>query len=125
MVRALLRGVALCGAISAFACSPPPSDPLQLDRGMLTVDNRSASDWTNVEIWVNQYFRATAPVIAAHGRFQAPLNGFVSGYGQRFDFNHMQVRDVRLSAKTANGEPVDIKMKFEKGRLAGALGGKS
>jgi hypothetical protein len=125
MVRALLRGLALIGIIGAIACSKPAAEPLRLDRGMLTVDNQSASDWTNVEIWVNQYFRATAPVIAAHGRFQAPLNGFVSGYGQRFDFTRMQVRDLRLSAKTANGEPVDIKMKFEKGGLAGALGGKS
>lgn len=125
MLRALLRGLALLGIVAVAGCSRPLAEPLQLDRGMLTVDNQSASDWTNVEIWVNQYFRATAPSIAARGRFQVPLNAFVSGYGQRFDFPRMPVRDIRLSAKTVRGEAVDLKMKFEKGGLAGALGGKS
>src|ERR1700704_3249549 len=122
MLRAFVRLAALFGIIAVAGCSRTVAEPLQLDRGMLTVDNHSASEWTNVEIWVNQYFRATAPSIAARGRFQVPLNAFVSGYGRRFDFAHMQIRDVRLSAKTPTGEPVDIKMKFEKGGLAGALG---
>ena len=66
-------------------------------------------------------------VLAGIGRLRDPsaLRPWLYRIARHTAFNHMQVRDVRLSARTANGEPVDIKMKFEKGRLAGALGGKS
>ena len=41
----------------------------------------------------------TTPSIPPGGRFQAPLDTFVAGFGQRFDFSRMQVKDLRLTAK--------------------------
>jgi hypothetical protein len=125
MLRGLVRTVALLGSLAAAGCSKPAPEPLRLEQGTLTVDNQSADEWTNVEIWVNQYFRVTAPSIAARSRFQVPLDAFVSGYGRRFDRKRMQVKDLRLSAKTPAGQAVQIKMQLQKGGLAGALGGRS
>ena len=54
---------------------------------MLTVDNRSTQDWTNVEIWLNTHYR-----MHVRDRFR-PAAGcrrrstsFVAGFGQRFDY---------------------------------------
>jgi hypothetical protein len=108
----------------ASGCSSKTADPLTLEGNRLTVDNRTSSDWNDVEIWLNRYFRITARSIPAGGRLQAPLDSFVSGYGQRFDFRRMQVTDLRLTARLPNGEPLEIKKQFEVGGLAGAVGRK-
>jgi hypothetical protein len=111
-------------SVAAGRCSGPPREPMQLDGNLLTVDNRTSHDWTGVEIWLNRYFRVTTPSIRAGGRFQAPLDGFVSGYFQRFDVRRMPVRDLTLTAKLPDGTPLELKKQFQEGGLAGALGGK-
>jgi hypothetical protein len=119
-------GAVLLSAVAAFAaasCSKPPGDPMKLERNLLTVTNQSSKDWTGVEIWLNTYYRVTAPSVAAGSRFQAPLDTFVAGFGQRFDFHRMQVHDLRLTAKLPDGAPFELKKRFEVGGLAGALGG--
>jgi hypothetical protein len=105
MRRVLLA--ALVAALVAFAgCANIPPDPLQLDRGQLTVDNRTASDWNDVEIWINRYYRVAVPKIAAGQRFQVRLDSFVSGYSQRFDVYKAVINDLRLTAKQPDGTPV-------------------
>src|SRR5207237_2033614 len=79
-------------AIAGAACADRPKDPLQLDGNRLTVDNRTSTDWSNVEIWLNTYYRVTVPSIPSMARFVAPLDTFVAAYGQRFDFLRPQAR---------------------------------
>jgi hypothetical protein len=117
--------VALAGAVSLTAgCSRPPIEPLKLEGNTLTVDNRSSQEWQHVEIWLNTYYRITTSSIPPNGRFQATLDTFVAGYGQRFEFRHMQVNDLRLVAKLPDGKPLEIKKAFVVGGLA-ALRGRS
>ena len=112
-------------AIDVLMRSPSPSkDPFELNGNMVTLSNRSKDDWSNVEIWLNTYYRVTTPVIRAGGRFQAPLDVFVAGFGQRFSFHKMQIHDLRMTAKRPDGERVELKKQFQLGGLAGALGGK-
>lgn len=117
-------GTAVLWLALLASCARLQLDPLRLDGNMLTVDNRTSRDWTQVEIWLNTYYRLTTAGIPAGGRFQAPLDVFVAGFGQRFDFHRMQVRDLRLTAKLPGGEPLEMKKQFEVGGLAGALGRK-
>jgi hypothetical protein len=125
IVGAMRRfGLALVLAAAAAACTRTPEEPLKLDGNLLTVDNRTDADWSNVEIWLNTYYRATVPSIPAKGRFQTPLDNFVAGFGQRFNFRSMQIRDLRLTAKRPDGSPIEIKKEFAASGLAGALGGK-
>ena len=108
MRRALF--VALAMAIAEFVgCVDIPPDPLQLDRGTLTVDNHTPSDWNDVEIWINRYYRVTVPKIAARSRFQVRLDSFVSGYSQRFDIQRAVIKDLQLTAKQPDGTPVLLK----------------
>src|SRR5438094_4610820 len=121
MRRALFPVLALLIA-TVTGCVNIPPDPLQLDGGILTVDNRTSSDWKDVEIWINQYFRVTVPTIAARSRFQVPLDSFVSGYSQRFDIHRSVINDLRLTAKQPDGTPVLIKKDSRTGLAV--LGGK-
>lgn len=117
--------VALTLALSA--CRKDTPEALELQGSQLQINNETGDDWKGVELWLNRYFRATVPSIPAHSRYKVPLNSFVSGYAQRFDFSHMQITALRLTAKKADGSAVDINKQFEKGGLAGvagALGGK-
>ena len=70
---------------------------------MLTVDNRSANDWTGVEIWLNRNHSVRMASIPAGGRVQVPLDAFVAGFGQRFNYRRTQITDLRLKAKLPDG----------------------
>ena len=109
-------------AAAASGCSKKIVPPLQLDSGRLTVTNTTAQDWTQIEIWVNRLYRLTVPSIPAGQQFQAPLSIFIEAYGHRFDFSKQQIKDLRLSAKNAGGEPVGIIMEFRGSGLAGLAG---
>jgi hypothetical protein len=106
---ALLVVVASLGA----ACGGPPPEPLRLDGNLLTVENQTGATLTNVEIWINRQFRVTAHSIPSGGRFQAPLDAFVEGYGRRFNFKSMQVHEVRLTATRPDGSQVELRKAFE------------
>ncbi len=117
--------VAIALVALAIGCRErPPIEPLKLDGGMLTVDNRSASDWTSVEIWLNRNHSVRVASIPAGARQQVPLDAFVAGFGQRFNYKRTQITDLRLKAKLPDGTPLEIKKEFTVGGLEGALGGK-
>jgi len=118
-VGAVKRNAAIGAVLLAIAagCSAPPVEPLKLDGNMLTVDNRSANEWKNVEIWLNTYYRVKTDSIPANGRFQAPLDSFVAGFGQRFQFRRMQVKELKLNATLPDGKPLEIKKQFSVGGL--------
>jgi hypothetical protein len=113
----------LAAAITlTWGCSKKIVPPLQLDAGRLTVTNTTKSDWTHVEIWVNRQYRLTVPSIPAGQQLQTPLSIFIEAYGHRFDFAKQQIKDLRLSAKNARGEPVDIRMELRGSGLSGLAG---
>ena len=117
------RIVAAALVLLGSACSSAPSEVLKLDRGLLTVNNQTDEEWRSVEIWVNNYYRAVVPTIAAHGLFQVQLDSFISGYGRRFDYHAAQIKDLRLSARRPNGEVLDVKKDFQGSLLNEAVGG--
>jgi len=110
-------------AVAMAGCSRPPVEPLKLDGNTLTVANQSSRDWARVEIWLNTYYRVTAASIPAGGRAQVPLDTFVAGFGQRFNYRRAQITDLRLTATLPDGKPIEVKKQFTVGGLAGALGG--
>ena len=111
-------------ALALGACRERTIEPLVLDGRMLTVNNRTANDWTGVDVWLNRNHRVMVPKIQAGGRLQIPLDSFVAGFGQRFDPRRTQVTDVRLTATLPDGSRLALEMPFRQGGLAGAFGGK-
>ena len=120
-MRSSLALPAIVIGMLATGCYKPPPEVLILNGNMLTVDNRTKHDWSNVEVWLNTYYRAAFSSIPAGGRMQAPLNYFVAGFGQRFNFDRMQVRDLRLTAKLPDGTPLEVKKEFDVDGLDGVL----
>ena len=114
---AMLIVVSAVGA----ACSQPLPEPMSLKGGTLTVDNRTTQNWTNVEVFLNTHYRMQFRDIPAGGRMLSPLNFFVAGFGQHFDFNRQQVRDLRLTAKLPDGTTFESKKAFELDGLDGVL----
>ena len=112
-------------AFAIVACSrKPPIEPLKLDGNMLTIDNRSGNDWTGVEIWLNRNHSVRMASIPTGSRVQVPLDAFVAGFGQRFNYRRTQITDLRLKAKLPDGKPVEVVKEFTVGGLEGAFGGK-
>jgi hypothetical protein len=125
MLRALRAPIlAAVVAIASAACYKAPEEAIKLEGNMMTVSNVSKQEWTHVEIWINQQFRMITPSILPGKRFQATLDTFVTGFGHRFNYKRMQIKDVRLMAKLPDGTPVEMKMPFYAGGLEGAFGGK-
>src|SRR5918993_6004428 len=121
MARCLSTALLACAV--AAGCSSPAAPPIQLQRNLLTVDNRTSREWLDVEIWINQQYRLTVPRIAARSRFTATLDVFVAGFGQRFDVRRQRIDDLRLKAREADGTPVEVRFEPPKAGLAGALDG--
>jgi hypothetical protein len=124
MPRALAVLSLAVASMLAAACYKPPPEPLQLEGNLLTVSNQTKTEWTHVEIWINQNYRMVTPSIPPGSRFQATLDTFVAGFGQRFDMRRQQIKDVKLVAKLPDGKPLELKMPLYVGGLEGALGGK-
>jgi hypothetical protein len=127
--RPLFTRVVWCLAAVALAAAPacrekPAIEPFQLDGNLLTVNNRSTSDWKDVEIKLNLNHTVRVPSIAAGARMQVPLDAFVAGFGQRFNYKRTQITDLRLTATLPDGTPLALKKEFTQGGLAGVFGGK-
>jgi hypothetical protein len=116
VARAIVRAL-VAAALLTGACTKPPPEPLRLDGNLLTIDNRTKDEWKDVEVWLNTYYRLTVSSIPPNGHVQAPLDNFVAGFGQRFQFRRMQIKDLRLTAKLPDGRPLEIKKTFTVGGL--------
>jgi hypothetical protein len=107
-------------ACLTLACaSKPPVDPLQLEGSRLTVNNRTADSWNDVEIKINRQYRVVIPQILAGQRFDVSLEAFLDVYGNHFRYARQQVKDVHLSGKLPGGQPVDLTMDFARSGLDG------
>lgn len=113
----------IVGAVAASAACERARPVLNLDGNRLTIYNDTNEEWREVEVILNYHFRIQPKNIEPDGIVQAPLDIFVAGYGQRFNFKTMQVTDLVLKAKRPGGEPVEVRYEFRKGGLEEALGG--
>jgi hypothetical protein len=121
----LARVAAVALAIAAAACSTkPPIEPLKLEGNLLTVSNLSNEDWSSVEIRLNKNHSVRMASIPEGGRLSVPLDTFVAGFGQRFNYRRTQITDLRLTATLPGGKPLELVHEFTVGGLEGAFGGK-
>jgi hypothetical protein len=75
-----------------------------------------------VEIWIQPAVPDGHAVDSTGKRFQATLDTFVTGFGHRFNFKRMQVKDVRLMAKLPDGKADGIEDAVLRRRTRGAFG---
>jgi hypothetical protein len=106
-VLPLVTGVVLLLA-ALCACKPAEAVPIRLHGKWLVVENQSKIEWRDVSVTVNAYYRGVAPRVSPGGRLEAPLAGFVTGFGRRFDVGLERVSRVEVRATDATGKPVAL-----------------
>jgi len=104
--RPLVRLVVIA-ALALAACSSGRA-PIRVEGDIVVVENQSAQEWRNVVITVNDHFRGGSPTLAPGGRLTAPLSGFQTAFGQRFDRAHQSVAKIEVAATDAAGRPVAL-----------------
>ena len=100
----VLSGVVLALVLGAGCRGEVP--PIRQHGGWLVVENQTKSPWRDVTVTVNSYYRGVSPALSAGGRLEAPLAGFVTGLGQRFNTAREHVSRVEVRATDAAGNPV-------------------
>jgi hypothetical protein len=92
-------------AVGPAACSHE-LPPIRQHGSWLVVENQTKSPWKDVSVTLNAYYRGVSPALAAGGRLEAPLGGFVTGLGQRFNAAREHVSRVEVRATDGSGQPI-------------------
>ena len=112
----------LPASLLAASCRERP-EPLVVDSGRIVVSNLTSETWTDVEVWLNGYYKAQARELRPGGRLDAPLLRFQNGFGRYFDPKREPIREVRATAKTPTGQKLEFRWPLPGSRGSGAAGG--
>jgi hypothetical protein len=107
--RGAVIGLAAASAVVALSsCRTPPPEPITFQGRAIVVENMTADEWQNVEVWLNDHYRVTKSRMPPGERFSIPLSAFVAGFGQRFDAARQPIRGVEVTAVVPRGRPVRL-----------------
>jgi hypothetical protein len=95
------------GVAAALVSCSEPREPIVVQRTSVILENQSSSEWTGIEVWVNDHYRVTYSSLPPGGRLNVPLTSFVAGFGQRFPVG-TNVFGIEVTAKSGGSEPVRL-----------------
>lgn len=75
--------------------------------GAITVRNQTNEHWTNVRIWVNDYYSGTAGEIRAGSFVREPVSRFVAAQGQTLK-STTPITSVVALGTTSSGRPLRV-----------------
>ena len=100
--------VVVCAALLLLTgCRGKPA-PIRLNGRTLVVENQTRTEWRNVTVTVNSYYRGGAASLLPGAELDAGLSNFVTGLGQRFDPARESVHTVEVRATDASGAAVAL-----------------
>ncbi len=108
MPRRHVSVLAVVGLAFVLGCASEERPSLLVGTDHVTVINRTDTRWVDVEVWLNDHYRAQAPELLPGQRLDAPYRLFVAGFGQRFDPSRQVPFGISVDAKTADGRPVHL-----------------
>jgi hypothetical protein len=114
MYRLLSAALATGLLLGALACKGEEPRPIRVGTGRITVINLTDTAWRDVDVWLNDHYRAQARELAPGQRLEIPIGVFVAGFGQRFDPKKQVPFGIEVDAVGAAGKPV--KLVWGKGR---------
>ena len=109
MRRALAIGLLTCLLFGLPACKGEEPNPIKVGTDRITVTNLSDTAWRDVNVWLNDHYRAQARELGPGQRLEVPLGVFVAGFGQRFDAKKQTPLGVEVDAVGADGKAVTLK----------------
>jgi hypothetical protein len=105
----LLAGVLVIGVLAGvLACNKAEPNPVRIGTDRVTVVNLTGTAWRNVDVWLNDHYRAQARDLAPGQRLEIPLGVFVAAFGQRFDSKKQVPSGIEVDAVAADGTPVKV-----------------
>jgi hypothetical protein len=99
-------GLAVAALLVVIAGCRAELPPIRQRGAWLVIENQTKSDWKDVSVTLNAYYRGVSPSVAAGGRLEAPLANFVTGFGQRFNPAREHIARVEVRGTDAAGKPV-------------------
>jgi hypothetical protein len=108
LAAACLGAILAAAAFPGAACRDEPREPITFVDRAIVVQNLTADEWQNVEIWLNNHYRVTKSRMPPGERFSVPFSAFVAGFGQRFDAARQPIRGVEVNATGRDGAKVRI-----------------
>jgi len=105
--RTAIAAVILTLALAASGCSHE-LPPIRQQGAWIVVENQTKQPWRNVTVTINSYYRGGSSELAAGGRLEAPLSGFETGFGQRFNTAREHVARVEVRATDGSGKAVAL-----------------
>lgn len=109
--RFLLIGVLMAVVVATLLtrrCGDDTRRAIAVQEGRVVVTNLTGQAWSDVEVWLNTWYRAQAPALAPGQRLEIPLRVFVAGYGQHFDAAVRAPVGIEVTAKAADGSLVTL-----------------
>jgi hypothetical protein len=94
--------------IGVTACNTEKPNPVRVGTDRVTVINQTGAAWRNVDVWLNDHYRAQARDLAPGQRLEIPLGVFVAALGQRFDSKKQVPSGIEVDAVAADGTPVKV-----------------
>jgi hypothetical protein len=94
--------------LAARFCRRDVRQAMVVDEGRLTVTNLTGTAWSDVEVWLNDYYRAQAPRVEPDQRLEVPLDAFIGGYGRQFDPRRQAAKGLELTAHGADGRSIRL-----------------
>jgi hypothetical protein len=100
--------------VALAACSGEEPRPIVVAQDRVSVINMTGAAWTDVDVWLNDHYRAQAQGLLPGQRLDVPIGVFIAGWGQRFDPRKQSPFGVEVDAKGSDGKPV--RLTWGKGR---------
>ncbi len=106
--RACVAAAWLALSLFAASCGQETPPPIQLRDVDVIVQNQTAARWSNLEIWVNDFYRGLESSLEPGQQLVVPLGNLVEGYGRRFDVHRTPVVGILVTARSADGRPIRL-----------------
>jgi len=108
-MRRPLAGVLVAGIVAVLiGCQSEEPQPIRVGTDKVTVINLTDKTWRNVDVWLNDHYRAQARELLPGQRLDIPMGVFIAYGGQYFNIKKQVPSGIAVEAVTADGKPVAI-----------------
>ena len=83
-------------------------EAIRVEENRVVVTNLGDADWTEVEIWLNDWYRAQVPRLTAGQRLDVPLTAFTAGYDRPYEPARQAPFGIEVTARGADGRDVTL-----------------
>ncbi len=109
--RLVLVGVLLVVALWTLLsgrCGRDTRRDIAVEEGRVVVTNLTGQRWSDIDVWLNTWYRAQAPALEPKQRLEIPLRVFVNGHGQHFEAHLRGPVGIEVTARAADGSAITL-----------------